>query len=196
MKSRWRWINSTRNTPPIQCADVNPNIRCEDIQLFSIYPNPTRVTRPTFSTFVRYWQTSVLSKCPIIMFNQNFQSKCPIIMSNHNVVLWRALRLGAGSPGRRGGELFKRRGCWVSPILDTTWPSQTRQKVLELVDFLSSENSPLLQFFITLCPSPWLAGRFHPIGHLTRGFQVTKFSTFKWQYMTRGFQVTKFSTFK
>ena len=51
-----------------------------------------------------------------------------------------------------------------------------QEKVPKLVDFLSCVNSPLfsLQFFITLCPSPWLAGRFHHVGHITRGFQVTK----------------------
>ena len=47
---------------------------------------------------------------------------------NHNIVMWRALKLAAGSPGRGGGELFKGRECWVSPIQDTTWPSLTRQK--------------------------------------------------------------------
>ena len=40
--------------------------------------------------------------------------------------------------------------------------------------YSSFDNSPSLQFFITLRPTPWLAGRFHPIGHLSRGFQVTK----------------------
>ena len=50
----------------------------------------------------------------------------PVI--NHNIVMWRALRLAAGSPGRGGGELFKGRECWVSPIQETTWPSLTRQK--------------------------------------------------------------------